>query len=255
MSDFFGDDFTAELKGYFLDSLSKDLENFVDLIDASTWIRIRSEIAEVLPSWAVDARTNEFSFFADWMESLQNLLKQFNSDQEFKKSLKTFREYLNELVETKKDAENYLTKYSLSSAVQGENQFLHCRCNQQEFVIPIGNVVEVSSGLKVFPLPEKRQGLTGMVPFRGDAIPVLNLQEYGFQDFEGKRTYFVICEFKNSKLALQVSETDDIVTLKDQQLQIIEQGSSFTTAPFIKSFYVQDGRNIMVIDLEVMTAA
>jgi purine-binding chemotaxis protein CheW len=33
MSDFFGDDFTAELKGYFLDATLKEIEKYLDLVN------------------------------------------------------------------------------------------------------------------------------------------------------------------------------------------------------------------------------
>ena len=71
MSDFFGDDFTAELRGYFLDILSKEADRFIDLIDDQKWLKLVEEINEQMTSWIVDAKTNEFDSLALWFQEFQ----------------------------------------------------------------------------------------------------------------------------------------------------------------------------------------
>ena len=82
MSDFFGDDFTAELKSYFLESLNKEADKFLDLIDDSNWQKIRSEFADHCLSWAADARTNEFTYLGQWLDVFNERSEIFNESKD-----------------------------------------------------------------------------------------------------------------------------------------------------------------------------
>lgn len=254
MSDFFGDDFTAELKSYFLDSLIKETEKFIDLIDESLWKRIRNEVAEQTKSWAVDAKTNEFFHLTEWLESFEARASATQEPAEFVKFLRAIKAYAEALLVEKIDSAELAAKFSLVAESRHETLFLHCKWGAQDFAIPILNVVEISSQLPLYALPEKRQGLLGVVPFRGEAVPVVNFHDHGFMNVEAKNTYYVICEHEGVRFSLQVTETDDLVSLRDSELQNIENHSSMIQASFVKQVFIKDSKNVMVLDLEKLVA-
>lgn len=255
MSDFFGDDFTAELKGYYLDSLSKDLNKFIDLLDDSTWVRVREEVLEQMQSWIVDAKSNDFEHLSLWFYELSENAKKFPSPKELIQALKLAKRYVEKLTETKKDSEEYLSQFAIVAELQGETLYLHCKVGSQEFVLPVKNVVEVIGALPLFALPEPHVGLLGVIPFRGDAIPVYNLQDYGFQKNEGSRLFYVICDFEGTRFSLQVTETDELIPLRDNDLQNVESNNVMNSVPFIKNFFVKNKRSVMVLDIERLVAA
>ncbi|HWU43868.1 MAG TPA: chemotaxis protein CheW [Bdellovibrio sp.] len=255
MSDFFGDDFTAELKGYYLESLLKELQKFIDLLDEGTLKRVRAEIREQCPSWSVNAKSNEFEFFSRWLESFFEKLDLFATSKDLISALKTAKKYVETLQSSKKDTAEYAAQFALTAESQSECLYLHCKIAAQEFVIPIKNVVEIIASLPLHPLPNARPGLAGVIPFRGDAIPVYCLQDFGFQKNEKLQSYYVICEYEGTRFSLQVTETDELIKLRDKDLQAIDSSSVIHSAPFIHQFFVKDQRSIMVLDIERLVAA
>ncbi len=254
MSDFFGDDFTAELKGYYLTSLNAELEKFIDLVDDSTIKRVRAEIREQCQSWIVDAKSNEFENLSVWFQGLLDKIDIFSSD-DLIQALRSAKKYTDILQESKKDSAEYATRFALTAEIQGEGLYLHCKVASQEFVVPIKYVVEIIGALPLFPLPDKHQGLLGVIPFRGDAIPVFSLQEYGFEKHHISQFFYVICDYEGTRFSLQVTQTDELLNVFDKDLQNIESNSVLSSVPFIRNFFVKDQRSIMVLDIERLVAA
>lgn len=254
MSDFFGDDFTAELKTYFLDSLVKEADKFIDLVDDSLWKRIRNEVSEQTKAWAVDAKTNEFNFFAEWLDGFEKRTEGQKEAAEFVKSLKAIKAYAEALIVEKTDSAELAAKFSLVAESRHETLFLHCRWGEQDFAIPLLNVVEISSHLPLYSLPQKKPGLLGVIPFRGEAVPVVNFQDHGFATVDAKNSYYIICEHEGVRFSLQVTETDDLLSLRDSELQNIENHSAMIQASFVKQFFIRENKSVMVLDLEKLVA-
>lgn len=254
MSDFFGDDFTAELKAYFLGSLLKEADNFIDLIDNSTWKRIRSEFCESTASFAADAKTNEFMNLAVWLESFPQKAKVFEEPQELIKAIKTFKAYVENLVADKNDTPEMAAKYVLSEQNLREIILLHCYHGQQEFAIPLLNVIEISNYRPRYALPEPTPGISGVIPYRGEALPVIDLVGHGFTSSHTGEPCFVICEHNGKRFSLEVTKTEDLINLKEADLQNFEEGSSVIPVSFVRQFFIKENRGVMVLDLEKLVA-
>lgn len=254
MSDFFNDDFTAELKGYFIDSVVAELEKFIDLVDESTWKKVLIELTEQADAWSVDAKTNEFEFLSQALQDFSNKVENFIKPEDVIAALETLKAYLVELSVDKKDSAELQKKYSLDAKASGRSQFLLCHAGTVGFVIPVGFVKEVVDKIPVYALPAAKPGLSGVIPFRGEAVPVVNLQEYGFDFSSHERFYFVICELEGSRLALQVSDADQLLTLDNAELQPLSKDSFMTSVSFIKNFFIRDQKSVMVLDLEKLVA-
>ncbi|KHD89718.1 MAG: chemotaxis protein [Bdellovibrio sp. ArHS] len=254
MSDFFSDDFTAELKAYFLDSVCKETDKFIDLTDDSTLRRIRGEVAEQARAWAVDAKTNEFQYFSQWLEQFEERTQNFKEPRELIRALKTLKAYAEALSQEKSDSSDYLVRFALEVELRQEVQLLHCKWGRHEFAIPLLNVVEISSQIPLFPLPDRKEGLMGVIPFRGEAVPVISFQDHGFKQTDIKNTFYVICEHQGVRFSLQVTETDDLMSLKESELQNVESHSSVIQTAFVSQFFIKGTKSIMILDLEKLVA-
>ncbi|MNK93689.1 CheW-like domain protein [compost metagenome] len=255
MSDFFGDDFTVELKKYFLESLPPEIEKFQDLLDDTTFKRVLPEVREQLAAWVIDAKTNEFLSLAKWLEGFVVRTEELREFEDLLAALELFQSYVAGLLEGQKDSEDYAAQFAFTAVGRKDSVYLHCKMGVQDFVIPIQSVIEISGPLLLFPLPEKQAGLLGVVPFRGEALPVFDLSEYGFQKIESDFFYYVICEFENSRFAVQVSETDELLNVNEKELQARDATTSLSSASFIQSFFIRDQKSLMVLDLEKLVAA
>jgi len=244
MSDFFSDDFTAELKGYFLETLIQESQKFMDLVDENLWKRVRSEVSDQCQAWAVDAKTNEFLFLTQWLENFPQHAAETQNASELIQCLKALKSYAETLKNNLQDSADLLSRFSLHTQNRRETLFLHCRSGDQAFAIPLLNVVEISGGLQLYALPEKRIGLQGVVPFRGDAIPVVSLQDHGFPPVEGRHVYYIICEHEGQHFSLQVTDTEDMVSLRDSDLQDVDN----------KRFFIKDNKSVMILDLKKLVA-
>ncbi len=252
MSDFFGDDFTAELKAYFLNSLVTETGKFIDLIDNQTWKNIASETAEQFTSWAVDAKTNEYICLSDW---LTERAKGLHEDKDILiDHLKNLRAYAQSLLETKIDSPELAAKFTGAVFESEEISYLHCRSGFQDFALPLLNVIEITPSLPTFALPERRKGIAGLIAFRGEAIPVIDLQEYGFADLGGKSYYFIVCHVDSVLFALQVTETDDLLRMTNKDMQLGGDSKNPSFSSLSKGFFHWENRNIMVLDLEKLVA-
>lgn len=254
MSDFFSDDFTAELKKYFLENLIQEAEKFMDLVDDSHWVRIRSEVSELSLAWAVDAKTNEFLFLTEWLEGFTERVRPLQNAADFLRALGAIKSYAESLIKEGTDSAEMATRYSLVVESRQEVVLLQCKWGEQDFAIPLLKVVEISGGLRLYDLPDKRQGLAGVIPFRGEAVPVVSLEEHGFLTNEAKNSLYIICEHESVRFALQVTATDELFSLRESELLSVEAAETMITTPFVSQFFVKNNKSIMILDIEKMVA-
>lgn len=255
MSDFFSDDFTAELKTYFLESLVAETQKFMDLLDNSTWKRIYSEVVEQTKAWAVDAKTNEFLHLTIWLEKFEENTKSVKDAQELTKSLQALKNYAEALKVDRVDSPELSAKcFPMAHGGQSQALFLHCLTGQQEYAIPLLSVVEISGSLPLFSLPQKKLGLMGVVPYRGEAVPVLNLQDHGFEKMDSQNIFYVICEHNGVRFSLPITATRDLVNLRDSELHNVESQKSIMQVPFVNQFFIKENKSVMILDLEKLVA-
>ncbi|NUN04542.1 MAG: chemotaxis protein CheW [Bdellovibrio sp.] len=254
MSDFFGDDFTVELKRYFLDNLSKEVDKHVDLVDDSHWTRIRSEVCELSQSWSVDAKSNEFSHFAQWLADFSERVKDLQHASEFTKALLVIKSYCENLTSDSNDTAELAAKYSSVVESRHEVMFLQCKWGQQDFAIPLLKVVEITGGLSLYSMPDKKDGILGVIPFRGEAVPVVSFAELGFLEADSKNAFYVICEHESVRFSLQVTATEDLVSLRESELLNAEGAETMIPASFVSRFFVKNKKSIMILDVEKMVA-
>lgn len=254
MTDFFGDDFTAELKAYFLESLIKEAENFIDLVDESTWRKILSEVVDNTKAWAIDAKTNEFVFFEKWLSEFELRNQKIESSNSLITAINSLKAYSIALLK-EADSADLASRFMLASQSKQQSQFLHCKFGAQDFAVPLISVVEIIGNLQIFSLPQKRAGVLGVIPVRGDAIPVISFSDFGFNSADLEKRLFVVCEHEGERFSLPVTKTEDLVTLSESDFKNSEEHGHLINASFVKSFFIKNNKNIMILDLEKLVAS
>lgn len=256
MSDFFGEDFTADLKRFFLKSLQDELEQVAGAADEDTWQIFREELSVKIPDWIVDAKTNEFVFFAAWLEKFNKHLESCNVYNDFALAIDRAFAYSEDLHASLKDTEDGSKQFSLGNLSSQKQLYLHCEIGDQNFLIPVTQVLEVLGNISITPFPMKKTGFSGMIPFRGDAIPVVKLEDHGLNS-SGEAQYlsFVVCENEGAKLALAVHQADKLIEISTDQMQDASEGNSVISVPFLTHFVIHENKNMMLFALERMVAA
>ncbi len=103
-------------------------------------------------------------------------------------------------------------------------------------------------------MPDKKTGILGVIPFRGEAVPVVSFAELGFLDAESKNAFYVICEHQSVRFSLQVTATEDLVSLRESELLNAEGAETMIPASFVSRFFVKNNKSIMILDVEKMVA-
>lgn len=254
MSNFFNDDFTAELKKYFLENLQKEADKYQDLIDDKTWKKIGKELLDLTKTWFVDAKTNEFLFLSQWLESASGKIEQVASEDELKFWMATLKSYLTDLQSGQVDSEELFKKHTAFKTKQKNILYLHCKLGTQDFAVPIINIVEITSDLKMYtmPLPEPR--VAGVVAFRGDPLPVLQMTDFGFSINDHQSPVFIVCEYNGIRFVLNVDRAQDFISMSLEEMQEIGE-TWLAHSSCAKKIFSQDNQNILLLDLESMVAA
>lgn len=252
-SDFFGDDFTKDLKKFYLDNIITDIDKYIVLIKDSNLKLYQEEIKEKIEDWQRDAQTNEFNLFAKWLSLFAIKIESCKKAEEFKFLIHRLHLYLDDLLVALTDSEEMFKKHTLENHSRKE-LYLYCRHGIQEFLLPIENVLEVISKAKVSPLPDYHFGISGVLAVRGEIFPVYNLIEFGFQEIEEKVVYYVICDYQGARFAVPVTQTDQLLTVDSKEMQQADSRRDFITAHFISSFIIKDKKSVMVFDLEKLVA-
>lgn len=257
MSDFFGDDFTADLKRFFLKSLQDEFEMIAGAADEDTWQIFRDEAIEKHVDWIVDARTNEFVQFAAWLEKFIKHIGVSEKYSDFANAIDRAFSYTEYLHENLKDSEEVAKTFSLGNLASQKMLYLHCQISDQNFLVSVKNVLEVLGNISITPFPMSRKGFLGMIPFRGDAIPVINLADYGMNTQQSNaHVSYVVCEHEGARLALAVHHADRLIEVGSEELQEAEAtGAGVISVPFLTHFLIKEDKNMMLFSLEKMVAA
>lgn len=255
LHDAFGDDFTIELRKYYLQSLMTELQKFVDLIDESTWKKIRTEVQEASIAWSLDGKTNEFEFLSEWFVKLSQLMPNATQSSHLLAWLETAKKYVVHLLTNMVDSIDVANKYPLCGTLEASQAYLHCKYLENDFVIPVKNVVEVVPLLQIHSLPEEIQGVLGVVAYRGEAIPVFSRWEAMTKEASHSDLLNVICELDGFLFSLQATFADELIQIKNEELQPTSASPLLKDVGFVKSFFIKDSQRVMVIDIEMLVAA
>ncbi len=104
----------------------------------------------------------------------------------------------------------------------GEPTFLLLTIADKLLALPISHVEEVTQMVALSELPEKQLGVLGLADFHGEMLAVIDLSELvgaGLNRVSAEKA-LVICEMDLLKFAIMVDETNEVITVAPEDIQV-----------------------------------
>ena len=110
-------------------------------------------------------------------------------------------------------------------AAAGELTFLVTRCRGRLLATPIAHVEEVVQMPAIEPLPTGARAVAGLVDYHGETLAVIDLAELATGEPAplGRDQSLVICRAGERRVALQVDEIADVVSVAADDIRVAEE--------------------------------
>ncbi len=134
-----------------------------------------------------------------------------------------------------------------------EKQYVIFKLNKGEFGIDIMNVKEISPYEEATSLPDTPKFIEGVINYRGNVIPVINLRtklSLGEKEPD-KDTRIIIINLNKKEIGFVVDEASQTIRLEDEKIHEAPEIISGVDKKYITGVgKVDDKRLIILIDLE-----
>ncbi len=254
MSDFLNDDFTEELKIYFIESIKARLQSLLANSIEKEKLAIEG-LKEEFSGWIVDAETNELKFFSKWLNFVFESKNVFDSENSLKKYLLATLEYTERLVINIKSDEIVYKDLNERFAETLEEQYLVFEIHQSIFALPLKVIREITSFKKMNPLIDKTEKVLGYMSFRGEALPVIDLSYAGLTDSVDNCQVGIICSVKENQFVICAKNTKELVSASESQLRKISSFEVDQSSTFVSNILLYEEKNALILDVEKMVAA
>jgi len=136
--------------------------------------------------------------------------------------------------------------------ISAENQFLTFKVVNEEYGVDVLRVQEIIRYIKPTEIPNTPEVMKGVINFRGEVIPVIDLRKKFGLDFGeyNEFTVIIVLEVEDKIIGVIVDQVSDIISFSTEDIQDnLEFGSDIDTK-FIKGMAKVEDRLIMLLELE-----
>lgn len=135
--------------------------------------------------------------------------------------------------------------------ISAENQFLTFIIAGEEYGVDVLSVQEIIRYKKPTIIPNTPDSVKGVINFRGEVVPVIDLRKkFGFKDKEYNIfTVIIIIEVLNKIIGVIVDEVSDILSFSEDDIQESLDFSSEIDTDFISGMAKVNDRLIILIKL------
>lgn len=243
------DEFALEMRQHYITTTLESLDRF------KNFENYFGEVKLAIDDWIAEARSNDMSHFTGLLEILKGAIasEKISSKEDSLWVSRVLSEYL-EVLKTRADSPIFFEKYHdvfrvhLTEAAQ---LYLQCTKDEHIFLVPVKNVIEIVGNKKIYPLPMAQSGISGLIGYRGQGIPVVNLSDFGFSRQKGddqRKTYFVVCDYKEAFFALEVNATEEVLEFESSQFQKCSDSSMLS--PVVDQFVIREDKSLMLLDIK-----
>lgn len=136
--------------------------------------------------------------------------------------------------------------------ISAENQFLTFIVADEEYGVDVLSVQEIIRYRKPTIIPNTPESVKGVINFRGEVVPVIDLRKkFSFEDREYNMfTVIIIIEVLNKIIGIIVDQVSDILSFSEGDIQESLDFSSDIDTDFISGMAKIDDRLIILIKLE-----
>jgi purine-binding chemotaxis protein CheW len=148
--------------------------------------------------------------------------------------------------------DNTLDILNLQFENEGESQLLIFSVDRESFGVDVLLVQEIIRFIMPTQIPNAPRAVRGVINFRGEVIPVLDLRErFGLPPREcDEFTVIVIVEFNGKTMGLIVEQVSDIVSLSHQNVQLTPEFSEDEKTAYLKGMGKLGDQLILLLDMD-----
>lgn len=254
MSQYLNDDFTIELKIYFLESLSARFRSLHQTFGSDKGFESAQILSEAV-SWAGDAKTNEILFFSRWLDQLVTQSKILDSETVFKKFIETTLIYIERLLKNIDQDSEIFHELNGVFFESLEEQYLLFYLQKEQFALPLKFIREVTTLKTIDPLLQKHPLVYGYMAFRGQALPVIDLAVCGISEDLEKCKIGIICNWQGREFVICATETKELASVSEGNLKELTLFEAEKFGKYFSNVLTLDDKNTLVFDLETLVAA
>jgi purine-binding chemotaxis protein CheW len=133
-----------------------------------------------------------------------------------------------------------------------EEQLIVFTVGDEEFGLNVLRVQEIIRYVKPTKIPHAPPFMEGVIDFRGDVIPVINMRErFGIRDADNKETsVIIVIENAGRIFGLTVDVVSDLLSLPQDKIQQRIEFTGEDKTKYLQAMGKLDERLILILDLD-----
>jgi purine-binding chemotaxis protein CheW len=145
---------------------------------------------------------------------------------------------------------NELIKESQKDADHGDT-YLMCHQGKTSYALPVRFVQEIMPNRPLKPLPIKRKKVAGVISFRGQVMPVIDIfgHKPGASAQEETGGCIIVCQIGRKLFGFRIDEVSSVIDVKDEQLQVMHTKLEQDGPRLVSHLAHIDGKPISFLDL------
>ncbi|WP_052737683.1 chemotaxis protein CheW [Bacillus sp. SA1-12] len=130
------------------------------------------------------------------------------------------------------------------------------RAGYEEYGLPIEHVISIEKPEHIHFIPNMPSYMTGVVKFRGEFIPVLDITRIFYQEDTAidEQVKLLVVQAKEMSAAFIVKEAREIINILENALKQISKGA-FVLTKYFTSVASFDDRLILMIDSDLFLSS
>jgi purine-binding chemotaxis protein CheW len=133
-----------------------------------------------------------------------------------------------------------------------ESQLLVFNVDGEEFGVDVLLVQEIIRYIKSTKVPKAPEAVQGVINFRGEVIPVLDIRKrFGLpaRDYD-EFTVIVVVEYGGRTMGMVVDHVSDIVSLATKDIQLVPEFAKAEQTDYLRGMGKLGDRLIMLLNME-----
>ena len=138
--------------------------------------------------------------------------------------------------------------------ISAENQYVTFEVDTEEYGIDVLKVQEIIRYQEPTKLPNAPEVIKGVLNFRGEVIPIIDLRRkfnLSLTEYDSF-TVIIVIEIKDKTVGIIVDHVSDIVSFSHDDIQETLEFSAEINTQFIKGMAQLDDRLIILLELEAL---
>ncbi|WP_018247228.1 chemotaxis protein CheW [Orenia marismortui] len=135
--------------------------------------------------------------------------------------------------------------------ISAENQFLTFKVMEEEYGVDVLKVQEIIRYINPTKMPNAPEVVKGVINFRGEVIPVIDLRKkFGLElrDYDNF-TVIIVLEIKDKIVGVIVDQVSDIISFSKEDIQDDLDFGSEVDMTFIRGMAKLEDRLVMLLEL------